>query len=92
MKHFNGDKFNIPFFNRGPANKHARYKSPNIVWVGMLNEDNLPDFIISENIMEDKCGPPWLNLVISSQQEEVIKYKVESSRINQNSIREKKTR
>jgi len=87
IKHFKGDKVNIPFINKGPAKQHARYKSPSIVWIGMLNQDNLPDFIISESIMEDKCGPPWLNLVISSQHEGVIKYKVESSGIDQNSIR-----
>jgi len=81
------NKAKIPIYNNGIAEIHAKYASPLILWIGLLNDDEIPDFIIEENIMEDKCGPPWLNLIVSSQDGENINYEIVSTGINSSSLK-----
>lgn len=38
------------------AETHSAFKTPYLLWVGDLNNDNLIEFIIAENTMNEGCG------------------------------------
>lgn len=43
----------------GDARQHGKYKTPQLIWYGDLNQDGLLDFIWYSHSMTDSCGVCW---------------------------------
>ncbi|MDX2134782.1 MAG: SH3 domain-containing protein [Saprospiraceae bacterium] len=41
------------------AERHCNYKTPQLILVGDINKDGLPDFIYYSHTMSDSCGVCW---------------------------------
>lgn len=44
---------------KGDAKQHGKYKTPQLIWYGDLNQDGLLDFIWYSHSMTDNCGVCW---------------------------------
>ncbi len=44
---------------KGDARQHGKYKTPQLIWYGDLNQDGLLDFIWYSHSMTDGCGVCW---------------------------------
>lgn len=62
----------IELSSGSPAQRHAMYRTPTLVWAGDLNGDNLLDIIVHFSQMTDTCGESWYKLFFSDPDPDVL--------------------
>jgi hypothetical protein len=69
------------------AERHCKYKTPQLIIVGDINKDGLPDFIYYSHTMSSNCGVCWqYHLFMSDSTNQIEPYRKVADEISCNCI------